>query len=34
MDREWLKSGMKESPELIAKRIFDSMPKALKKYFG
>ncbi|HVI42360.1 MAG TPA: TetR/AcrR family transcriptional regulator C-terminal domain-containing protein [Anaerovoracaceae bacterium] len=33
MDKEWLKSGMKEPPTVIGTRIANAMPQSLKKYF-
>lgn len=33
MAREWLKSGMTESPEIIGTRIAGAMPESLKKFF-
>jgi probable dihydroxyacetone kinase regulator len=33
IDKEWIQSGMKEPPEIIAQRIADNMPNALKEYF-
>lgn len=33
MTKYWLEKGMKESPELVAERIYYGMPHDLKKFF-